>query len=168
MKRKILNLFVSLCLLIVMAAIVEAKIQKIEKGSKVTFNYVLKWQGKVVESSADKGPIQYVYGQGVLLPGLEKKLAGLKEGDKKSFTLKPKEAYGEFDPKAYKEYSKTEFPADISPSVGNIIQINIPGRRPRSAVIHEVKEDSIIVNLNHPLAGKTVEVEVDILEVDNG
>ena len=138
---------------------------KVEKGKKVKFDYTLKVDGDVVESSEGKQPLEYTHGEGQIIPGLESALEGLKVGDTKTVTVQPKDAYGDVIPDAVKEIPTTTFPADFKPEVGMVVEIGDGKEASAPAVITEIKEGVIVVNFNHPLAGKVLEFDVKIVDI---
>jgi len=137
----------------------------IQSGSQVAFDYTLTVDGKVVGSSEGKGPLEYTQGDGKLLPGLAKQMEGLKVGDEKQIELKPEEAYGSRNPQAFQEVPNTNLPIGLRPEVGMILEARDKDGKSFPARITEVKQDSILVDLNHPLAGKTLYFKVKIVSV---
>jgi FKBP-type peptidyl-prolyl cis-trans isomerase SlyD len=138
----------------------------IHSGSKVGLDYVLTVEGKVVDSSQAKGPLEYTQGDGKLIPGLTKQLEGMKQGDEKIIEVKPEEAYGNPDPAGIKEIPLSSMPADIKPEVGLILQMQDKSGQSFPAKITEIKKDSIVIDLNHPLAGKTLTFKVKIVSIN--
>lgn len=138
----------------------------IEKGKKVKFDYTLKVDGKVVETSNGKEPLAYTQGEGDIIPGLESQLAGLKVGDQKNVVVAPKDAYGEIKPEATKEFPISSFPKDFKPAVGAVVQLQDDKGNVAPAIIQEIKGDKVILNFNHPLAGKTLEFDVKIVSIE--
>ncbi len=138
----------------------------IEQGSKVAFDYDLTVEGQNVDSSQGKQPLQYTQGQKQIIPGLEKELLGLKVGDEKSVVVSPKEGYGEMNPEAFREVKKSTLPAGFDPQVGMMLSMRGKGVSPMPVKISEVKEDSVILDLNHPLAGKTLNFKVKIVSIE--
>ena len=82
----------------------------IKEGSKAKFDYTLTVDGKVADTSAGRGPLEYTHGAGMIIPGLEKELLGMKVGDKKTVTVKPEEGYGLVLQEALSAYRKKPFP----------------------------------------------------------
>ncbi len=136
----------------------------IQPGSKVTFHYQLKADGKVQQDSHAGQPGMYVQGAGQVFPALERALEGLKPGDKKSVTLKPEEAFGPRVPDALKNVPRSSFPNADSMKVGDTIGGSANGQR-ITAVIQKIGADSVTVDMNHPLAGKAVTFDVEIVSV---
>ncbi len=138
---------------------------KIEKGKKVTLGYKLFVDGSLLETADPKNPFIYIHGQKQIVPGLEKNLSGLHVGDKKTIKVRPEEAYGAMDPKAYKEFQKAQFPPDVPMKVGTLIEARSPKGERLLVKIREVKDKSIILDFNHPLAGKELEFHVEVLNI---
>jgi len=137
----------------------------IQNGSKVTLEYTLTVDGKMIDSSEGKPPLEYTQGEGKMLPGLARQLEGLKAGDEKNVEVKPEEAYGSPDPAALKEIPISKLPPEIKPEVGMILQGQDKEGRSFPARIAEVKKDTVVMDLNHPLAGKTLFFKVKIISV---
>lgn len=137
----------------------------IKKGSKVSIEYTLYLEDGTVEDSNVGGePLVYEHGAKMIVSGLEYRLEGLKAGDTRKITLKPEEAYGKTNPNMFQIVPKDKFPPE-SLKVGSILQAKGQDGRPVSFVVHEVHEDTVVVDLNHPLAGKTLTFDVKVLDV---
>ncbi|MBF0479390.1 MAG: peptidylprolyl isomerase [Candidatus Omnitrophica bacterium] len=137
----------------------------VDKGKKVQFNYELTVDGKVMEKS--EKPLTFTVGASMIIPGLEKQLMGLKVGDKKEVTVNPKEGYGEVDPQMVREVSKTQFPKDFAGKPGMMIELRSKEQdRGVPGMIKELKDKTILVDFNHPLAGKTLKFNVEIVGVE--
>ena len=147
-------------------SLVGAQATTVEKGKKVKFDYTLKVEGKVLESSVGKTPLEFTPGEGTIIPGLEKQLMGLKVGDEKTVTVTPEEGYGAVNPQALMDVPKTAFPKDFDFTVGNVIEMSGPKGESVPGIIAEVKADAVVVNFNHPLAGKTLEFDVKIIAIE--
>jgi FKBP-type peptidyl-prolyl cis-trans isomerase 2 len=138
----------------------------IQDGRLVSFDYTLTVDGEVIETSKEQGPLQYTHGKGEIIPGLAKQLEGLGVGDEKTIEVPPEEAYGPVNPKAFREIPNTSLPADLEPRVGMYLQMQGPGGRILPVRVAEVKEDSVVLDLNHPLAGKTLIFQVKIVSIE--
>ena len=154
----------ALMLLAVPAAFAKATV--VENGKKVKFDYTLKVDGKVVESSEGKAPLEYLHGEGKIIPGLSSALEGMKVGQKKTVTVKPENAYGQVNPQAFMEIPKTSFPAGFKFKVGDMIRVTDPQGRALPGTIEEVKADTVKLNFNHPMAGKTLVFDVKIVSIE--
>jgi len=137
----------------------------VQPGAQVSFDYTLTDDnGKVVDSSKGKAPMHYVHGKGQIIPGLEKELAGLAVGAEKKVTVKPEEAYGPIDPRAFQEIPKEKLPPEAL-KVGTMLMAQAPSGQGVPVRVHEIKEKTVIMDFNHPLAGKTLSFDVKITEI---
>jgi len=135
-------------------------------GKKVTLDYTLTVDNKEVETSVGKAPLTYVVGSRNIIPGLEAQLNGMHMNEEKVINVAPKDAYGDVDPKAFKEFPKTALPKGMDPKVGMVLQANAPDGSKFPAVITELKDDKVVLNFNHPLAGKNLTFKVKILNIE--
>ena len=144
----------------------ETRTPVIENGSKVQLEYTLADEsGKVLDSNKGAEPLTFTQGQQEIIAGLEQALDGMRAGEEKKVTLKPADAYGEVDPAAVTEVPKEQIPADALKVGTELVAQNQNGER-RSVRIKEIKEGSVIIDLNHPLAGKTLVFDVKVLSVE--
>ncbi len=137
----------------------------IQSGMTVAIDYKLTVDGKVVDSSEGGKPLSYVQGQNQIIPGLEKQLAGLKVGDSADVTVKPEEGYGQINPKAFVEIPKEQLGANIAPQPGMTLRGTTKDGRPFQAKVDKVADKTVTLNLNHPLAGKTLQFAVKVVSV---
>jgi len=138
---------------------------EISEKKVVKLNYTGKLSdGTVFDSSEGREPLEFIYGTGMIIPGLEKGLKDMKIGDKKTIDVKSEEAYGPRMDEAVQEVPKTQFPADVKLEVG----MQLAAQGPQGVIpvtIAEVKEETVLVDFNHMLAGKDLSFEVEVLEV---
>ena len=137
----------------------------IEDGRTVSFDYTLTVNGEVVDSSAGRKPLTYVHGKGTIIPGLSKQLEGLKEGSEKKIIVGPEDAYGIVDPKAFQEVPRNVLPKDIELKPGMVLQAATPDGKKTLVRVSELRGDKVLLNFNHPLAGKTLEFQVKIVSI---
>jgi len=140
----------------------------VKNGSLVSLQYTLSGEdGKTIESNKGKEPLKYVQGQNMMIPGLEKELVGMKIGQEKHVKVKPEDAYGPVDPKRYQEFPKDKIPPEqlAQIKVGSMIPLTAPNGQTFSFPVTEIKEKAIVVNLNHPMAGKTLVFDVKVLDI---
>ncbi len=134
---------------------------KVADGMKVTMEYTLTLADKTVVDTTDgKGPFSYVQGNGEIIPGLEKALAGMKAGDKKRVPVTAEQGYGPYDDKQKITVPKDKLPPDVK--VGTMLR----DQTGRPAKVLEVSDKSAVIDLNHPLAGKNLTFDVNILKVE--
>ncbi len=138
----------------------------IKKGDKVKIEYTGTLEdGKVFDSSKGKKPLEFEVGAGKVISGFDKAVTGMKKGEEKEVTIKPENAYGKPNDKLKKELPKSSFPEGKTPKVGMNIALNSPkGKIP--ARIVKVSDDKITIDLNHPLAGKTLNFKVKVVDVE--
>jgi FKBP-type peptidyl-prolyl cis-trans isomerase SlyD len=137
----------------------------VQPGSEVSFDYTLTDDGgKVVDSSKGKEPMPYVHGKGQIIAGLEKELAGMAVGAEKKVTVKPEDAYGPVDPRAFQEIPKETLPPEAL-KVGTMLMAQAPSGQGVPVRVHEIKDSTVVMDFNHPLAGKTLSFDVKITDI---
>jgi FKBP-type peptidyl-prolyl cis-trans isomerase SlpA len=137
-------------------------------GSRVTLHFALRLKdGTVADSNLEEEPLTFVMGDGTLDQGLELALYGLRPGDSQTLTLMPGQAFGSRDPEAVQELDLNTFPADLQPEKGQIIGFTGPQGEAIPGAVVTVGERTATVDFNHPLAGREIEFEVRIVEVEN-
>ena len=136
----------------------------IEDGKKVKIRYTLMVDGEVVDETGDREPFVYTQGKHQIVPGLENQMLGLKVGDEREIIVGPDDAYGVEDPNAYIEVPKAQMPeGDIQP--GMLLHATGPDGVQMLVRVSEIREQTILLNFNHPLAGKELHFFVEVLEV---
>jgi FKBP-type peptidyl-prolyl cis-trans isomerase SlyD len=146
----------------------KTKEEKVVKdGTVVSLQYSLSGEdGKLIESNKGKDPLRYTHGTKQIVPGLEKELAGMKVGSEKRVKVKPEDAYGVVDAKAFQEVPKEQIPAN-GLKVGAILAAKGPQGQEIPVRIHQIKEKTVVLDLNHPMAGKTLLFDVKILDIQS-
>jgi len=137
-----------------------------KEGDTVRVHYTGKLEdGNVFDSSIGREPLEFKIGASEVISGFEKAAVTLKPGEKKNFKIPPEEAYGEHDKNLVVEISEENLPDDLSPEVGMPLQLVNEEEEIVPVVISEVLENSLLVDANHPLAGKVLEFELELLEI---
>ena len=137
----------------------------VKDGMMISLDYTLKGtDGKVIETSKGREPLKYLHGQKMMIPGLEKELTGMKVGGEKHVTIKPEDAYGAIDSKAFQEVPKEKIPVN-GLKVGAILAAKSPEGRVIPMRIHEIKDKTVVMDMNHPLAGKTLVFDVKVVDI---
>ncbi|MCL1040623.1 FKBP-type peptidyl-prolyl cis-trans isomerase [Shewanella marisflavi] len=127
-------------------------------------NIVLE-DGSTADSTKASGkPAKLNIGDKTLSPAFEAELKGLKQGDKHSFTLEAADAFGESNPDAIHHMDRSKFPADMQLEAGVILSFAGPGGSEIPGIVRDVLGDSVTVDLNHPLAGRTVTFELEVIQ----
>ena len=139
---------------------------QVKENNTVKVNYTGKLtDGQVFDSSVGKEPVEFTLGQGQLIPGFEKGLIDMKLNEKKTITIAKEEAYGEINPNLIQEVQKSELPQEMAPEVGMGLVSKSPDGQEFNLVVVEVKDESIVVDGNHPLAGKDLVFDLEVLEI---
>jgi len=138
---------------------------RIEKGRVVRMHYTLRDEsGMRIESSGGTDPLTYLHGFGHLIPGLERTLDGSQAGLRTSVTIRPQDAYGEKDPQAVIRAAREDFPDGLTLEPGVEVQAETPDG-PLTFTVVAVRGDEAVLDANHPLAGKTLTFDVEVLDV---
>ena len=137
----------------------------VKDGTVVSLQYTLSGEdGKTIESNKGKEPLKYTHGSQQIVPGLEKGLSGMKVGEEKRVKVNPEEGYGPVDPKGFQEFPKDKIPAD-GLKVGAMLMAKGPQGQSVPVRVHEIKEKTVVLDLNHPMAGKTLVFDIKVLDV---
>ena len=138
---------------------------KIAEGTTVTINYTLSLKnGDIIEITKDEEPLIYIQGSGEIIDGLEQAVVGFEKGTKKDIILPVDQAFGAHDPEALLEIPKTDLPPEsLVPET--ISHGNRTNGQTTNGKIVKVKENTVIVDFNHPLAGQELYCAVHIIDV---
>jgi FKBP-type peptidyl-prolyl cis-trans isomerase SlyD len=138
---------------------------QIREGSQVALEYTLSDEtGTVIESNKGKQPMSYIHGKSQIIPGLEKELSGMKVGEEKKIQVKPEDGYGPVNPDAFQEVPKDKLPPEAL-KVGAMLMAQGPQGQGIPVRVHEIKDTTVIMDFNHPMAGKTLSFDVKISEI---
>lgn len=144
------------------------KIMTIENNHAVTVSYKLQTveangEKVFVEETTAENPLTYLHGVGMMIPKFEEELSGMQVGDKKSFTITPDEGYGAIDPNAIAQLPLEMFNESGLPPVGAMLPLTDDQGNQFRAVVVEVNDNAVVADLNHPMAGKTLEFDVEVI-----
>jgi len=135
----------------------------IADGMKVSLEYTLTLPDKsVADSNVGQAPLTFVQGAHEIVPGLEKALDGMKAGQKRRIDVAAQDAYGPYNNKLRQSVDKDKLPKDVK--IGDILQ----AADNRLVKVLEVNEKKVLIDLNHPLAGKTLTFDVNVIKVEKG
>ncbi len=137
----------------------------VKDGQVVSVEYTLSVDGKVINSSSEAEPLEYLHGAGNIIPGLERELEGMSVGGSRSVVVAPADGYGELDEEAYIEAPKSEFPKDMPLEPGVEMELTGPDGHPMYARIERLEGENVVLNMNHPLAGAELHFEVKVIGV---
>lgn len=139
---------------------------KAKDGDTVKVHYTGTLEnGEVFDTSQEREPLEFQLGQGQLIPGFEKAVIGMSAGDSTTVDIPSDEAYGEVREDLVINVPKDQLPDDVEPKVGMQLQVNQQNGQPIPVRITEIKEDELVLDANHPLAGKNLTFEIELLEV---
>lgn len=138
----------------------------VENGKKVAFHFTLTVDEKVIQTSDGKEPMSYTHGSGQIIPGLAAEIEGMNEGEEKKVLVSAQDAYGKVNPDAIKELPKSSLPEGLTPQQDMMLQITTPEGQTIPARISEIKEESIVIDMNHPLAGKDLQFDVKVVSIE--
>ena len=142
---------------------------QIEQGKQVELHFALKLaDGQVVDSTFDRKPAVLKIGDGNLPDGFEELLLGLQAGDKKSFVVSPEKAFAQPNPNNIQNMKRSDFAADMELEVGMVVSFADANKAELPGVIKEFDDTAVVVDFNHPLAGKELTFDVEIIQVTNG
>jgi peptidylprolyl isomerase len=140
--------------------------QTAQQGDTVAVHYTGKLDsGEVFDSSRGRDPLEFQVGGGQVIAGFDRAVEGLAVGDSREVRIEPEEAYGEPREDLVVDVARGQFPDDAEPEVGQQVQVQVAPGQNRVATVTEVADDSIKLDLNHPLAGKALSFEVELVEI---
>jgi peptidylprolyl isomerase len=138
-----------------------------KQGDNVTVHYTGKLvNGEQFDSSAGREPLGFTVGAGQMIKGFDAAIPGMAIGDKKTISIPAAEAYGEKDPSAIIEFPKEHVPADMKLEPGMPLTLSDPQGHPVQVVVVEVKEDVIILDANHFLAGQELVFDIELVSIN--
>ncbi|MFL5351959.1 peptidylprolyl isomerase [Archangium sp.] len=139
---------------------------KVSKDHVVSLEYRLHLgDGQTIDESEPGQPLSYMHGRKQIVPGLESQLEGMSVGESKKVVVAPGQGYGEHDARGIQEVPRGMFPPDAQFQVGQTVSAQTAEGDVIPITIREVKGDTVVVDLNHPLAGKTLHFDVTVREV---
>jgi peptidylprolyl isomerase len=138
-----------------------------QEGNKVKVHYTGTLDnGQQFDSSRDREPLEFTLGEGKVIPGFEDAVTGMEVGDVEKVTISAENAYGERRDDLVVEVNKDELPDDAEPEVGMQLQMKHQSGQAIPVQISEVKDDIVVLDANHPLAGKDLTFEIELVEID--
>jgi FKBP-type peptidyl-prolyl cis-trans isomerase SlyD len=136
----------------------------VSKGKVISLEYTLKLDdNQVVDTNVGKDPLTYTQGANQIVPGVESALEGMAVGQAKQVVVAPSDGYGDRDPNALQEVPKQNVPQDIK--VGTLLQGKDTAGREVRPIVTEIKDDTVLLDFNHPLAGKTLFFDLKVVNI---
>ncbi len=137
-----------------------------KKGDRVKVHYTGKLQdGSVFDSSREREPLEFELGGGMMIKGFDAAVTGMQVGESKTAEIPADEAYGQHNDEMVIEVPKSQLPPDLKPEVGQQLGMQQPNGQSVPVRVTEVKEESIEIDANHPLAGKDLVFELELVEI---
>lgn len=121
--------------------------------------------GTVCYKNEKEKPLGFVVGEGKFFPAIENEMKGMKEGESKTMTLEPKDAFGKHKEDLVVEASKNDFRSDAKMDIGLRVEVNTPSGKTLHGTIIEIKDETLTLDFNHPLAGKKILFTVTVISV---
>jgi peptidylprolyl isomerase len=141
---------------------------KAKKGDKVKVHYTGKLKdGTEFDSSQDQDPLEFKLGEGNIIPGFEDAIIGMKEGEEKTEEIGADNAYGQYNKEYVVSVDRKEIPEDIDVKKGMQLEMKLEDGRSVPVMVREVKGDEVIIDANHPLAGKDLVFDIKLVEISS-
>jgi peptidylprolyl isomerase len=138
-----------------------------KKGDTVRVHYTGKLvSGEQFDSSAGREPLEFEIGAGMMIKGFDDAVVGMAIGDKKTINIPAAEAYGERSEEMVIDFPRSNFPDDMTPEVGMQLMMNNSAGQQFPVTIVDVKEDVVMLDANHMLAGKELVFDIEMVEID--
>ena len=146
----------------------KVRTKTVKSGQTVSLHYVGKFDdGTEFDNSRDREEtISVEVGSGEVIPGFDEALPGMKVGEVKSIQVAPDKAYGDVDTKAFQSVPNSSFPPDFQLQEGAMVQGESSTGKPLVAKINSIEQDSVVLDFNHPLAGKNLNFEIEVVSID--
>jgi len=141
--------------------------EQAKKGDKVKIHYHGKLNdGSTFDSSAGREPLAFEIGSGMVIPGFDDGVTGMTVGEKKTINIPAAQAYGEVSEEMIMEFPLNQFPADMVPEIGMQLTMSNNQGQNFPVVIVELKDESVLLDANHPLAGKELIFDLELVEIE--
>ena len=137
-----------------------------KEGDKIRVHYTGKFKdGTVFDSAHERDPLEFTIGAGQLIKGFDYGVRGMKTGEKRTLEIAPDDGYGKRRKSLVTVVKKSEFPSEITPKVGQQLQTEDQNSRPVNLRVIKIDGESITLDANHPLAGKTLIFDIELVEI---
>jgi peptidylprolyl isomerase len=138
----------------------------LKSGDTVAIHYTgTLLDGSTFDSSEGREPLEFEVGSGMIIPGLDRAMPGLEVGDKKIVKIACEDAYGPLNPEMRQAVPREGIPADIPLEVGTQLQMQTPDGQAMPVMVVEVDEATVLLDANHPLAGKDLQFDIEVVSI---
>lgn len=139
---------------------------QVKTGDTVRIHYTgTLADGSTFDSSQGRDPLEFTVGSGQIIPGLDKAIPGMEVGDKKTVQVPAEDAYGDTNPEARQDVPRSEIPDDIPLDLGTQLQVQAQGGQVLPVTVVAVTEEVVTLDANHPLAGKDLTFDIELVEI---
>ena len=143
--------------------------QQVKKGDKIKVHYHGKLtSGETFDSSAGREPLEFEVGSGMVIKGFDEGVTGIVVGDKKTINIPYDEAYGARNPEMLIDMPKDRFPADMELETGMPLMMSDGQGQQFQVTVTEIKEATVMLDANHPLAGQDLVFDLELVEIVGG
>ena len=140
--------------------------EQVKEGDVVRVHYTGKLtNGEQFDSSEGREPLEFTVGAGQMIKGFDDAMPGMSVGEKKTINILPKDAYGEKDEQAMIEFPKANIPPDMKLEKGMQLQLRNESGQPFPVTVAEIKDDVVVLDANHMLAGKELVFDIELMEI---
>lgn len=140
--------------------------EKAKKGDKVKVHYTGKLKnGEEFDSSKGKSPLEFTVGAGQMIKGFDNAIPGMEVGNKKTINIAPEDGYGAVNQDAIIDFPKKNIPDSIDIKEGMKLQLQGANGQPIPVTVKEIKEESVVLDANHQLAGKELVFDIELVEI---
>jgi peptidylprolyl isomerase len=139
---------------------------EVKQGDVVSIHYTGRLaDGTVFDSSQGRDPLSFEVGSGKIIPGLDAAIPGMTEGDKKTVSVEPAEAYGDVDPDAKQAVPRETIPDEIELEIGMPLQMQTQEGHVMAVTVDDMNDELVVLDTNHPLAGETLEFDIEVVKI---
>ncbi|MEW6412913.1 MAG: peptidylprolyl isomerase [Candidatus Zixiibacteriota bacterium] len=139
---------------------------QVKSGDKIKVHYTGKLEdGSVFDTSKERGPFEFTVGAGNVIPGFDTGVMGMEAGQSKTITIPAEEAYGPRRKELVAEVNKEVFPEGLEPAIGQQYQMEHASGEPINVVVAKIEGDTVTLDANHPLAGKTLIFDIELVAI---
>lgn len=147
----------------------ENDVAQAKEGDNVKVHYTGKLEdGTVFDTSQDREPLSFRIGEETVIPGFEQAVIGMEPGDAKTEKLPPEQAYGPHREDMVMEMERNQIPDNVEPKAGQQLQLRLQNGQTVPVIISSVEGESVTIDANHPLAGKTLVFDIELVDIGDG